>query len=156
MKIKKGVLAVCLAIPLAVGALSGYLTRGGADIFSMLEKPPLSPPGWVFPVVWTILYVLMGIASYLIVTSDASSEKISQAMAVYGAQLAFNFFWPILFFNLTLYLPALVWLLLLWALIALTIYLFAKIDRRAAYLMLPYFVWVTFAAYLNFGIWLLN
>lgn len=156
MKIKKGTLFICVAIPLAVGGLSGYISRSGTTIFAMLEKPPLSPPGWLFPIVWTILYILMGIASYLIVTSEADAKAVARAMTVYGAQLTVNFFWSILFFNLSLYLSSLVWLVILWILILITILLFGKISKMAAYLLVPYLVWVTFAGYLNAGVWLLN
>lgn len=155
-KSNKVTFIICIAIPLAVGAISGYLTRGGMEIFKILDKPPLSPPGWLFPVVWGILYVLMGIASYLVVTSDADQKEISKALNLYGAQLAVNFFWPIFFFGFTLYLFSFLWLILLWILIVFTILFFYKISKTAAYLMIPYLVWVTFAGYLNAGIWLLN
>ena len=156
MKIKPQALLVSIGIPLLVGGLSALLSGGGMAAFSMLQKPPLSPPGWLFPVVWTILYVLMGIASYLVYTADADQQEISRALIAYGLQLFFNFFWSILFFRFGWYFFSFLWLAALWALILLTIRSFAVIDKRAAYLLIPYLIWVTFAGYLNLGIALLN
>ena len=119
----------------------------------MLQKPTFAPPGFLFPVVWTILYVLMGIASYLVLTSG---KLTGNALIVYGIQLVFNFFWSILFFNLGLCMFAFLWLVLLWLLILLTTVLFYQILKPAGYLMIPYLLWVTFAGYLNLGICLLN
>lgn len=153
MKIQWKNLITCLAIPLAVGALSSLLTQNSMKTFASVNKPPFSPPGFLFPIVWTILYILMGIASYLVVVSGKPNEK---ALTVYGVQLLFNFFWPIIFFNLERYLLAFIWLVLLWLLIAKTISLFYKISKPAGYLLLPYLLWVTYAGYLNFFIWRLN
>ena len=155
LKIQWKKLIVCVLIPLAVGGLSAFLTRNSMESFDNLTKPPLSPPGWLFPVVWSILFVLMGIASYLVLVSDKPARS-KTALTVYGIQLAFNFFWSIIFFNFEMYLFAFVWLMILWLLIIITTVLFWRIDKRAGYLMLPYLIWVTFAAYLNFGIYLLN
>ncbi len=146
-------LITCLAIPLAVGSLSSLLTRSSMETFEAISKPALAPPGFLFPVVWTILYILMGIASYLVLTSGRPNDT---ALTVYGIQLAFNFFWPIIFFNLGLYLFAFLWLVLLWLLILITAVLFCQISKPAGYLMLPYLLWVTFAGYLNLSIYLLN
>ena len=126
------------------------------EVFAQLDKPPLSPPGWLFPVVWTILYILMGIASWLVLTSEAKREDIVEALIIYGASLVVNFVWPLLFFRLNWYLFAFAWLILLWVLILKTIRLFAPISKEAALLMVPYLVWVTFAGYLNLGIAVLN
>lgn len=155
---KKGwkTLLICLAIPLAVGALAGWLTRGSMEAFEQMSKPPLAPPGWLFPVVWTILFVLMGLASYLVCTSGAKQTDVERALRTYGLQLAVNFFWSILFFNLSLCCAAFVWLILLWALVWITAVRFHKISQLAGYLMIPYFLWVTFAGYLNLSICLLN
>lgn len=149
-------LAVCLAIPLAVGGLAGLLTAGGMKRFEELNQPPLSPPGWVFPVVWTILYLLMGYASYRILISGAPSGEKGRALTAYGAQLAANFLWPILFFGLGWYLVAFLELLVLWTLVFVTMVRFYRIDPVAGDLLLPYLLWVTFAAYLNFGVYRLN
>lgn len=153
MKIQWKNLITCIAIPLAVGSLSALLTRNSMETFASINKPALSPPGWLFPVVWTILYILMGIASYLVLTSGKPNTA---ALTVYGIQLVFNFFWSIIFFNLELYLFAFIWLVLLWLLILITTLLFYQISKPAGYLMLPYLLWLTFAGYLNFSIYLLN
>lgn len=149
-------LIVSILIPLGVGALAAFLTGGNMEIFDTIQKPPLSPPGWLFPVVWTILYTLMGVSSYLVYTSNAPKEKIRGALTLYGLQLAVNFFWSIIFFNLRAYLFAFYWLVLLWVLIILTIISFWKISKPAAILLIPYILWVTFAGYLNYAIYLLN
>ena len=123
------------------------------ETFQSLNKPALSPPGWLFPVVWTVLYILMGIASYLVLTSGQPNRA---ALTVYGIQLVFNFFWSINFFNHESYLFAFIWLVFLWILIFTTMILFYRISKPAGYLLLPYLLWVTFAGYLNFCIYLLN
>ncbi len=156
MKINGKALAIGIAIPLAVGGLSALLTGGGMETFAQVNKPPLSPPGWLFPVVWTILYTLMGIASYLVYTADIDSETKAKALSVYGYQLVVNFLWPVFFFSFGWYLFSFFWLLLLWVLVIWNIRLFAEISKPAAYLLVPYLIWLTFAAYLNIGIWYLN
>jgi len=156
LKINKKLLIICLVIPLAVGGIAALLTGGGMDTFETLNQPPLSPPGWLFPVVWTILYILMGIASYLVLTSGKSQESIRRTLVMYGIQLAFNFLWPILFFSLSAYLFAFIWLVALWLLILATTVSFYRISDIAGYLMIPYLIWVTFAGYLNLGIYLMN
>lgn len=155
MKIQWKTLLICVAIPLAVGGLAGLLSRGGMEVFASLEKPPLSPPGWLFPVVWTVLYVLMGIASYLVFTSGADRKTVGSALRVYGVQLVVNFLWPIFFFNFGWYLFSFIWLLLL-LLILITFARFWKISIPAACLLIPYLIWVVFAGYLNLGVALLN
>lgn len=147
---------ISLLIPLGIGGLSAFLTRGNMDLYSRINPPPLAPPGWLFPVVWTILFVLMGIASYLVFMSDANPDAVKNALTVYALQLAVNFFWSIFFFNLELYLFSFLWLVLLWVLILITLILFYRISKPAGYLMIPYLLWVTFAGYLNLAIWLLN
>ena len=156
MKTDKWKLIKCIAIPLIVGTAASLLSGGGMEVFAAVEQPPLSPPGWLFPVVWTILYTLMGISSYLIVTAKAEPQEISKAISVYTYQLLVNFLWPIFFFNFQWYLFSFFWLLLLWVLVFWMIRLFYPISKVAAYLNIPYLVWLTFAGYLNFGIWLLN
>ncbi len=153
LKIQWKKLIICLAIPLAVGGLSALLTRDSMETFESINKPSLSPPGWLFPIVWTILFILMGIASYLVITSGKPNRA---ALTIYGVQLAFNFLWSIIFFNLGLYLFAFILLVMLWLLILINIILFCQISKPAGYLMLPYLLWVTFAGYLNFSIYLLN
>ncbi len=156
MKINKRLLFVCIAIPLMVGAVSAILTRNSMEVFEFLNKPPLAPPGWLFPVVWTILYVLMGVSSYLILTSDADREDITAAIRIYAYQLMVNFLWSTFFFNFEWYFFSFLWLILLWVLVLIMILRFKNINKLAAYLNIPYLIWLTFAGYLNFGIWLLN
>jgi len=144
-----------LAIPLAVGALSTLVSGGMAD-YATLNKPPLSPPGWVFPVVWTVLYLLMGYASYRILQSGAEPAAIRRALLPYWLQLLANFLWSPVYFGLEWRLAAFGILLILWGLICLTIKRFSNIDGKAGDLLLPYLLWVTFAGYLNFGTYLLN
>lgn len=144
-----------LGIPLAVGGLATLLAGGMADYGSFV-KPPLSPPGWVFPVVWTILYLAMGYASYRVYTRGQDAGTVRTGLILYGAQLFFNFLWPILFFRFDAYLAAFVVLLILWILIVATMFQFYKSDERAGDLFIPYLLWVTFAAYLNLGVYLLN
>ncbi len=156
MKIRKGLLLVSVIIPLAVGLLASFLTRGAMAQFNMFVQPPLSPPAWLFPVVWTVLYILMGISSYLIITSDAPKEAVGDAMKTYQLQLAVNFLWPTFFFNFRWYLFSFFWLLLLWVLVIIMIRKFYNISKTAAYLNVPYLIWLTFAAYLNIGVWWLN
>ena len=146
---------LCVAIPLAVGGLAALLTRGGMGFYETASKPPLSPPGWLFPVVWTILYALMGVSCYLVWREkDAPGRRA--ALKVYAAQLAVNFVWPLLFFGARLFLPAFFWLLLLAALIIVMLRRFDRVSSRAAWLQFPYLFWSLFAAYLNLGVYLLN
>ena len=155
MKIQLKKLLISLAIPLAVGGLAALLS-GGMDSYRQLDQPPLSPPGWLFPIVWTALYLLMGYASYLIWTSDTNPEYKRRALLFYFIQLGLNFLWPILFFRFDMYLTAFFLLLLLWLMIFITMRLFSNINERAGDLLLPYLLWVTFAGYLNLGVYLLN
>ena len=155
MKIEWKKLLIALAIPLGVGGLAALLSGGMGD-YRAMNQPPLSPPGWVFPVVWSILYLLMGYSSYLVWVSDAPETQKRRALAFYGAQLLANFIWPLLFFGAKMYLTSLVWLIVLWLLILFTIWTFGKIRELAGDLLIPYILWVSFAFYLNFGIFLLN
>lgn len=156
LKIKWKKLLICLAVPLLVGGLSALISGGGMDAFERMDQPPLSPPGWLFPVVWTILYLLMGYAWYRVSESGAPRDQISRARSAYTIQLVLNFFWSIWFFNLKLYLFSFVWLVALWAAILVTLIRFWRIDKVAGYLLIPYLAWVTFAGYLNLGIAILN
>ena len=155
MKIQLKKLLISLAIPLVVGGLAALLS-GGMDSYRQLNQPPLSPPGWLFPIVWTALYLLMGYAFYLIWVADINPEYKRRALLFYGIQLGLNFLWPILFFRFDMYLTAFFLLLLLWLAIFLTMRLFSNINERAGDLLLPYSLWVTFAGYLNLGVYLLN
>ena len=140
----------------AVGALSGWLIREGIEIYAQtIVKPPFSPPGWVFPVVWAILYALMGIGAARIYLASPSRER-GLGLNLFVAQLVVNFFWSPVFFNLQAFGFAFFWLLLLLTLVVWMIASFRKVDSLAAKLQIPYLVWLTFAAYLNFGVWQLN
>lgn len=140
----------------AMGALSGWLTREGTELYAQsIVKPPLSPPGIVFPIVWVILFALMGIGAARIWLSPPSARR-SRSLALFFAQLFFNFFWSVIFFNFQAFGFALLWLAVLWALIWGMLLSFQRVDRPAAWLQVPYLLWVTFAGYLNLGIWLLN
>ncbi len=152
MKIYWKKLILSLAIPLATGGLSALLTKDSMSSFDSMAKPPLSPPSWVFPVVWTILFIMMGLAFYLVLISKKPS---SQALSIYFSQLFFNFFWSIIFFNLKLYLFSFLWLVALWILILVNIFLFYKINKVAGYLLIPYLLWASFALYLNLAIYLM-
>lgn len=145
----------CLAIPLGVGGVSALLTSGNMQLFEEINKPPLSPPGWLFPVVWTILYASMGVALYLVVMAKGAKSNLP-AYISFGVQLFFNLFWSIIFFNARAYLFAFVWLVLLWVAIIVNIIFFYKVNKTAGKILIPYLIWVTFAGYLNFGIYLLN
>ena len=147
--------AAWILVSEAVGALAGWLTREETKIYAMLKQPSLAPTAIVFPVVWGILYVLMGIGAARIRLAPGSPER-ERSLLLFWLQLSVNFFWSILFFQLQAFGPALLWLILLWALIVGMIASFRKVDPLAAWLQIPYLLWVTFAAYLNFEIWRLN
>ena len=140
----------------AVGGLSGWLTRNGTKYFNeFVRKPPLSPPGIVFPIVWAILYLLMGIGAARVYLSPVSRAR-SRSLYLYLLQLAFNFCWSLIFFNFRAYGFALLWLAALWLLILGMITAFYEVDSLAARLQVPYLLWVAFAGYLNAGVWILN
>ncbi len=154
MQVKLKPLVISLAVSLGTGGLSALLTRDAMKEFATLDQPPLSPPGWLFPVVWTVLFILMGIAAYLIWVENAPDRKT--ALWLYGVQLAFNFLWTIIFFNTERRGFALGWLVILWVLILVTTVRFWKQSPTAGKLLIPYILWVTFAGYLNAGVWYLN
>lgn len=154
-KIKPYVISV--AIALGVGALAALITAGGMDLYEDIVRPSLSPPGVLFPVVWTILYILMGISAAMVYTKkQATTPKKTKALRVYIMQLAVNFLWSIVFFNMRAFGGAFILLLLLWVLIVVMIVRFRGISPLAAYLQIPYLLWVTFAGYLNLMIYTLN
>lgn len=139
-----------------VGLLAGLLTADATAIYAnSVQKPPLAPPGIVFPIVWTFLYALMGIGAARVSTSENRQQK-NVAINLFIIQLIVNFFWSFFFFNAQAFGFAAVWLVLLWVLVLLMIIAFWKVDRRAAWLQIPYLIWLTFAAYLNFAVYLLN
>ena len=156
LKGKWKVYAIWILVAEAVGGLSAWLTREGTKVFSeTVAQPPLSPPMLLFPIVWGILYLLMGISAARIYLEPPSLSR-SRGLNLYAAQLIVNFFWSLIFFNARAFGFAFFWLLLLWVLVLLMILTFRKTDPIAAWLQVPYLLWLTFAAYLNLGVWLLN
>jgi len=147
-------LIINLLISLGVGGLSALLTMGSMDIYKYLDKPPLAPPSIVFPIIWTVLFTLMGISSYLIYESN--NENKQKALLIYSIQLLVNLAWPIFFFVLSYRLTALFIIITLLILIIMMIIKFYNINKLAAYLQIPYVLWVAFATYLNFGLYILN
>lgn len=160
MKIQSSVrwkpLIISILIPLAVGGLSAFLTMDSMETYQAIYHPPLSPPSFLFPIVWSILFILMGIGSYLVYQSSSDSAEKKRALWLYGIQLAINFIWPLLFFNLQSYWVAFFWLLLLILFVALTFVAFYQVSHHAAWLLIPYLAWLVFAGYLNFGVAFLN
>jgi len=157
MKSKTKTYLWCIGLTLAVGALSAFLTMGNMDVYEEITKPPLAPPAILFPIVWTILYTLMGISLAGVIIKGRKDGKYTlPAIRTYVVQLAVNFFWSIIFFNLRAFLLSFAWLFLLWFLIIDMIFKFYKISRISAYINIPYFIWVTFAGYLNLMIYILN
>jgi len=150
-------LVVCLAVPLGVGGLSWLLTRQGMEVVrSAIVYPPLTPPRWVFPVVWTVLYLMMGTASFLVWRSQERGCTAGAPLELYGVQLASGLLWTVVFFSGRRYALAFFWLVLYWLLALFTALSFAKRSRAAGWLMAPYLLWLTFAGYLNFAVWRMN
>lgn len=148
---------IAIIISMGIGLLSAFVTRNNMDIYDKIVVPPLAPPMILFPIVWTILYFLMGFSSGCIATyNDEQKEEVFDALFTYAIQLFLNFFWSVIFFNMEAYLFAFVWIIVLWFAILIMIRKFYKINPVAAYLQIPYLIWVTFAAYLNFAIYWLN
>ena len=150
----KSLFIIFLLIPLAAGALSALFSGNMSGSYASFAKPSFAPPGILFPIVWTILYLLMGVSSYIIVQSDHPDKR--PALRIYFLQLFFNFMWSILFFGLSNYLLAFFWLMPLILLIIIMIVRFYKISPIAACLQIPYLLWCIFAAILNFAVYLLN
>lgn len=146
---------VAVAVPEAVGILAGLLTRDGIEQIGQLRQSALTPPAVIFPIVWTLLYALMGISLGRIWLAPDSPER-TKGLTLFLFQLIFNFFWSIFFFNMQAFGLSFLWILGLWVLIGLMIRSFFKGDTLAAWLQVPYFLWVTFAAYLNYTVWQLN
>lgn len=156
-KQKIKIYAIAILIPLLVGALSAYLTRNNMQIYQSIQTPPLSPPSILFPIVWTVLYVLMGISSAMVYIHRENNEKsAAEGLAFYAASLLVNFLWSIIFFNMQRFLFAFIWLLLLLYLIVRTVLAYKRVYTLAAYLQIPYILWVSFAGYLTIAIYILN
>lgn len=151
IKVKDLVIALCTVA--IVWLISGILTASSMESYNELIKPYLDPPGYVFAIVWPVLYLLMGISFYIIISSDKDNKD---SINIFILQLLFNLFWPMLFFLFEYYLFSSAWLLVLIFLIGYTIFKFNKISKISSILLIPYFLWCIFALYLNFSIYLLN
>lgn len=150
-------LLIALAVPLAVGGLSGYATSSGvATWYPTLVKPSFNPPAWVFGPVWTLLYLMMGVAAFLVWRRGTDAEGVRIALAVFAIQLILNGLWSLLFFGLRSPGLALVDIALLWVAIGAAVWLFWRVVPAAGLLLLPYWAWVSFATVLNGSIWSLN
>lgn len=147
---------ISVLIPLAVGGMSALVTKDNMQLYSNIKVPPLSPPSWLFPVVWSILYTLMGISFYLVINSKGIEFNKQRAFLFYFLQLFLNFIWSPIFFNNKKYCVALIILILLWVAAVGMIINFYKISKPAGVLQIPYIIWLIFAVYLNFTICLLN
>jgi len=150
-------LVIAVALPVVVGGLSGFATaRGVSTWYPTLVKPPFNPPGWVFGPVWTVLYVMMGVAAYLVWHQGIDTDGVRAGLAVFVIQLALNGLWSILFFRFHQPGWALVEIIVLWAAIGATVWLFWRVSPAAGLLLLPYWAWVSFATVLNASLWWLN
>ncbi len=139
-----------------IGALSALITGSFSDFFLKYEEPPLLPPGWLFPVVWTVLYALMGYSAYLVSRADASKDVRKNALTVYWLQLAFNFLWSIIFFRFELLWVGFVDIVLLLISVCVMTVMFFRIKPKAGWLNVPYIIWVAFATYLNLATAVIN
>ncbi|MBP8115793.1 MAG: tryptophan-rich sensory protein [Chitinophagaceae bacterium] len=150
-------LIIAIAIPVAVGGISGFFTATGVDSwYQTINKPSWNPPGWIFGPVWTTLYVMMGIALFLVWKSDSSDILKKTAIALFAIQLILNFFWSFIFFDQQQIGWALLEIIVMWIFILLTIFAFGNVSKLAAWLLVPYVSWVSFATILNYTIWKLN
>ena len=149
-------LIVALLIPLLVGGISAALSSRAMIAYGSMNKAPLSPPAWVFSVAWTILYIVMGLASYYVIMMESDPRIKAVALGIYALQLAMNFMWSLIFFNWRMYLVAFIWLMIMWCLVIVCAFRFYSISKIAGIMMIPYILWLTFAAYLNFGTYWLN
>ena len=148
---------ISVAIALAVGGLSALLTKDNMNIYGEINTPSFAPPGWLFPIVWTILFTLMGIGSGIVYKKKDLFPAISEkGLIIYGISLIFNFLWSIIFFNMRAFLFSFIWLLVLIVLVIIYSYLFYKIDKKAGLIQIPYIIWIIFAAVLNYAIFMLN
>jgi tryptophan-rich sensory protein len=149
-------LTLCILLPLLIGGISGYASASGINIWYMgLNKPFFNPPNYLFGPVWSMLYILMGISFYRILQSQDSELK-RKAILIFCIQLFLNFCWSFLFFRFQMLAISFIEIIIMWISIATMIYTFTKIDKTAAYLQIPYLLWVSFANILNGAIWFLN
>ena len=145
---------ISVVLVLAASGIVGWITSEAMPAYEAVLKSPLTPPSSVFPIVWTVLYILMGIGAAMVWQS--SDPGRTHALKIYAVQLIFNLFWSILFFNLQMYGLAFFWLLFLLMLIILMIVSFRQVSPTAAILQVPYLIWVSFAGYLSYWVWVLN
>ncbi|WP_167954744.1 TspO/MBR family protein [Anaerosporobacter faecicola] len=154
MKIRWKPLLISLAIPQIVGAVTGLVTSNSREIYQNLNKPDLAVPGYVFPIIWPILFLFMGIASYLIYCSD--SKEREKALRLYGINLLLVFVWSVVFFTFQAYAAAFLVIVAFWGVVFTMITMFTQISKVAGWILLPYFIWITYAGYLNLQVVLLN
>ncbi|MBO5734053.1 MAG: tryptophan-rich sensory protein [Clostridia bacterium] len=145
-----------IAIPIIVGAVSGFLTRNNVYIYDVLIKPPFALPNYLFSVVWGVLYLTMGIALYLFINSNTNKSMIDDGVTLFAFQLLLNFFWSIIFFNLGMYFLAFLLLVALFIFVAITVATFYNTRKSSGILLIPYLLFLVYAGYLNFSIWYLN
>lgn len=143
-------------LPLAGGAIVGYLTRNSISIYSNIKLPSFAPPGYLFPIIWSILYILMGFASYRIYMYRDTGSDIGSSLFIYIVQLLFNYLWSFIFFSFRLYGVAFIELVIIFILVAITFIKFIKIDKLAGTLLIPYLIWLIYAGVLNFSVWMYN
>lgn len=150
---KKTVMCILLIVtPLLIGLLSSFLTKDMMAQYGTMSKPPLSPPTIIFPIAWTILYVLMGISAAMIYTKGGASNYRSIGLTLHIVQLILNFFWSLIFFNMKQYTVSFIWLVILWLVVFSMMLNYKKISNTAFFLNIPYIVWLTFAGYLNLAV----
>ncbi|MFO7807373.1 MAG: TspO/MBR family protein [Candidatus Moraniibacteriota bacterium] len=150
-------LVIAVGVSLAAGFIGSFFTVSSVENwYVFLNKPVLNPPSWLFGPVWTLLYVLMGIAAFLVWKKDWRRKEVKIALTLFAVQLILNSAWSIIFFGLQNPFAALLEIILLWVFILVTAILFYRISRPASYLFVPYIAWVSFAIYLNWSIWALN
>jgi tryptophan-rich sensory protein len=150
-------LVVSILVCQLAGVIGGLFTASSVDTwYATLTKPAFNPPNWLFSPVWITLYVLLGVSLFLVWRQGLQTEGVQIALIVFGLQLALNTLWSLLFFGLKMPLFAFVEIVILWCLILITLLKFKKISRLAGLLLVPYLLWVSFAAALNFFLWYLN
>lgn len=149
-------LIISFLITLGGGIIIGILTKNSSIIYEQITKPKFSPPGYVFGIVWPILYILMSISLYRVYMKLKTENKSSSAILLYIIQLGINFLWPIIFFMFKLYGVSWIILLMLIIILSIVIVKFFKIDKLAGILLVPYLIWCIYALYLNISIWILN
>lgn len=156
LKINLKKLLICILIPLIAGGLSTLIVGSDIKIYGTVIQPPLAPPSWLFPLMWTVLYILMGISLYLVRSSNADDYSVKSATNVFAVQLFLNFIWSPVFFKMKLFLAAFFILIAMLVTVIVMTVRFYKISKPAGLLQIPYIIWLIIAGYLNMGIYLLN